>query len=136
MVTYQRVAEAIERMTGRPSKSLVLERTETLLTAFEILNAVAFEAFRLAGCDAVVAEVGLGGRWDSTNLYRPGTKVITGIDFDHTELLGPDLWSIPREKSGIVHHGDTVVVSVRVHHGTASGTRLQGQRFTARENQK
>lgn len=96
--------EAADR-TARALKTTGLECSE-----FEIGSAMAFEAFRLADCDAVVAEVGLGGRWDPTNVYRPGTKVITSIDFDHTDLLGPDLASIAGEKSGIIHEGDTAVV--------------------------
>ena len=101
-------AWVLAEAAGRVGRALAVAGLEC--SEFEVVTAVAFEAFRLAGCDAVVAEVGLGGRWDSTNVFRPGTKVITGIDFDHTDLLGPDLWSIAREKSGIIHQGDTVAV--------------------------
>lgn len=79
-------------------------------TEFEVLTALAFESFRACQCDAVVAEVGMGGRWDSTNTFRPRVKAITSIGLDHMQYLGPDIPSIAAEKAGIVHSGDTLVV--------------------------
>jgi dihydrofolate synthase/folylpolyglutamate synthase len=61
--------------------------------------------------DVVILEVGLGGRLDATNIIDADCAVITSIDLDHTELLGPDRESIGREKAGIMRTGRPVVVS-------------------------
>ncbi len=79
-------------------------------TEFELMCAVAFEAFRRRGCGIVVCEVGLGGRLDSTNVIaRPELCVITPIGFDHTDILGDTLGQIAREKAGIIKPGVPVV---------------------------
>jgi dihydrofolate synthase/folylpolyglutamate synthase len=72
------------------------------LTFFEVATAAGFLHFRRRRCDAVVLEVGLGGRFDATNVCRPAVSVITSISFDHTELLGNHLAKIAAEKAGIV----------------------------------
>ena len=72
-------------------------------TECELITAIAFEYFRREKCDVVVLEVGLGGRLDSTNIIEsPLLSVITGIDFDHTNLLGSTIQEIAREKGGII----------------------------------
>ena len=79
------------------------ERPPALLpTFFEISTAMAFLHFWRRRVDAVVLEVGLGGRLDSTNVCRPVLSVITSISFDHMKLLGNTLASIAREKAGII----------------------------------
>ncbi len=55
-------------------------------------------------------EVGLGGRWDSTNVVDGNVAVLTNISFDHTEILGPTLEDIARDKSGIFKPGSRVVI--------------------------
>jgi dihydrofolate synthase/folylpolyglutamate synthase len=72
------------------------------LTFFEVATAAGFLHFRRRRCEAVVLEVGLGGRFDSTNVCQPAVSVITSISFDHMELLGNHLANIAAEKSGIV----------------------------------
>jgi dihydrofolate synthase/folylpolyglutamate synthase len=72
------------------------------LTFFEVATALGFLHFRRRRCDAVVLEVGLGGRFDSTNVCLPAVSVITSISFDHMEFLGSSLASIAMEKSGII----------------------------------
>jgi dihydrofolate synthase/folylpolyglutamate synthase len=59
----------------------------------------------------VILEVGLGGRLDAVNIIDPACAVITSIDLDHMEFLGPDRESIGREKAGIMRAGTPVVVS-------------------------
>ncbi len=72
-------------------------------TEFELICAIAFVYYRRKNPDFVVLEVGLGGRLDPTNLIRTSViSVITGVDFDHTELLGNTIQSIAAEKAGIV----------------------------------
>jgi dihydrofolate synthase/folylpolyglutamate synthase len=75
------------------------------LTFFEVATAAGFLHFLRRRCDAVVLEVGLGGRFDSTNVCRPAVSVITSISYDHTELLGQHLSQIAAEKAGIVKPG-------------------------------
>jgi dihydrofolate synthase/folylpolyglutamate synthase len=75
------------------------------ITFFEVATAVGFLHFRRRRCEAVVLEVGLGGRFDSTNVCQPAVSVITSISFDHTELLGTSLAKIAMEKAGIVKSG-------------------------------
>src|SRR5829696_1954960 len=59
------------------------------VTTFEMLTAMAFNAFARQGCGLTVIEVGLGGRYDSTNEIDPIVSVITRIDLEHTTVLGP-----------------------------------------------
>ncbi|HEV3202797.1 MAG TPA: Mur ligase family protein, partial [Gemmataceae bacterium] len=74
-------------------------------TFFEVATALGFLHFARRRVDAAVIEVGLGGRFDSTNVCRPLVAVLTSISFDHTELLGHRLASIAMEKAGIVKPG-------------------------------
>jgi dihydrofolate synthase/folylpolyglutamate synthase len=82
-------------------------------TEFEIVTAVAFEYYFRKACDIVVLEVGLGGRFDPTNIIEtPELAVITTINYDHTDMLGDTLPKIAFEKAGIIkHHGDVVIYS-------------------------
>ncbi len=79
------------------------------LTFFEVATAVGFLHFVRRRCDAVVLEVGLGGRFDSTNVCNPAVALIASISFDHTKQLGNRLASIAFEKAGIVKPGRPVV---------------------------
>lgn len=84
------------------------------LIEFELITAMAFEHFRSAGCEMVALEVGLGGRFDATNVIDPPVvAVITSIGYDHVEILGPTLADIAREKAGIIKPGTTAVTAVR-----------------------
>ncbi|PKO84292.1 MAG: bifunctional tetrahydrofolate synthase/dihydrofolate synthase [Betaproteobacteria bacterium HGW-Betaproteobacteria-11] len=76
-------------------------RQETPLTYFEFGTLAAWEVFAAAAVDAVILEVGLGGRLDATNVYRPDCAIVTGVDLDHTDLLGADREAIGFEKAGI-----------------------------------
>ena len=76
----------------------------------EITAALAFHAFAKTPADLCVIEVGLGGRFDATNVFAaPAVSVITPIDLDHLEILGPELHKIAWEKAGIIKHGRPVV---------------------------
>jgi dihydrofolate synthase/folylpolyglutamate synthase len=81
-------------------------------TFFEVATALGFLHFWRRRADAAVVEVGLGGRFDSTNVCRPVVSVITSISLDHTQQLGNDLASIAREKAGIVKPGRPTVSGV------------------------
>ena len=79
-------------------------------TEFEIITAIAFSYFKDRGCDVVVLEVGLGGRFDATNVIdTPLVSVITGISKDHTAILGDTVEAIAYEKAGIIKKGRPVV---------------------------
>jgi len=78
-------------------------------TFFEATTAAAFELFRRAGIEMAVIEVGLGGRFDATNVIAPMAGAITTIDFDHQQHLGHSLEAIAFEKAGIIKTGMTVV---------------------------
>jgi dihydrofolate synthase / folylpolyglutamate synthase len=72
------------------------------MSPFEFLTAAAFFAFRAAGVDYAVIEVGIGGRQDATNVIAPEVSVITNVDYDHMDVLGGTLEEIAAEKSGII----------------------------------
>jgi len=73
------------------------------ITFFEITTAAAFLAFSRRKADALILEVGLGGRLDATNVIeRPAVTVITPIDLDHQQYLGDDIKTIAGEKAGIM----------------------------------
>jgi dihydrofolate synthase / folylpolyglutamate synthase len=74
-------------------------------TYFEITTAVAFEIFREARVEVAVLEVGLGGRFDATNVVTPIVTAITSIDLDHESYLGPSVEAIAGEKAGIIKPG-------------------------------
>lgn len=91
------VREAAEAMVDHP-------------TEFELMTAVAFLYFAQQGCDIVVAEVGLGGRLDSTNIIETvEVSAIAPVSFDHRAMLGNTLAEIAGEKAGIIKPGVPVV---------------------------
>ena len=79
------------------------------LSFFEYLTALAFQAFASAPIDVGVIEVGMGGRWDSTNVLDSAVQVICPISFDHEKWLGNTLTEIAGEKAGIIRPGATVI---------------------------
>ena len=84
--------------------------TNSQLTFFEALTAVAFIAFSEAKCDYAVLETGLGGRLDATNICAPEICVITKIGLDHCDWLGDTVEKIAAEKAGIIKKGVPVVL--------------------------
>ena len=72
------------------------------LTYFETIFVFFLWAVRKLGTDTHVVEVGLGGRWDATNILEDTLAVITTVDFDHTEILGDTLGAIASDKAGII----------------------------------
>ena len=72
------------------------------LSFFEATTAAAFLAFSEHPADYALIEVGLGGRYDATNVFDPAVSIITPVNYDHAEFLGRDLARIAREKAGII----------------------------------
>ena len=98
-----------------PFLHLVDEKTpESPITFFEALTAMAFVSFADTPVDAVSLEVGMGGRWDATNVLTPLVSVITPIDLDHQEFLGNTIEKIAFEKAGIIKSSVPVIVSQQV----------------------
>ena len=80
------------------------------LTYFEFGTLAALDLFARAQLDVAVLEVGLGGRLDAVNIIDADVAIVTTVDLDHMEWLGPDRDSIGREKAGIARAGRPVIV--------------------------
>jgi len=88
----ERLAPALASATDTPAQ-------------FEAITALAFDAFARKDVDIAVVEVGLGGRFDATNLVEPTVTVLTNVSLDHTAILGDSIEEIAREKAGIAKPG-------------------------------
>ncbi len=97
-------------------------------TFFDIAAALGFLHFQRQNVDAAVIEVGLGGRFDSTNVCQPALSVITSISFDHTQLLGRQLGQIAMEKAGIIKPGRPVVSGATAPEARAVIERIAAER--------
>lgn len=84
-------------------------RGEVSLTYFEFGTLAALWMFMEAGVDVAVLEVGLGGRLDAVNVFDADVAVVTSVDIDHTEYLGPTRESIGQEKAGIYRSGHAAI---------------------------
>jgi dihydrofolate synthase/folylpolyglutamate synthase len=82
-------------------------------TQFEFMTAMAFLYFLRQKIDIAVIEVGLGGRFDATNVITPMVGVLTNVELDHTDLLGETLEQIAWEKAGIAKRGVPLVTGER-----------------------
>lgn len=91
---------------------------------YEVSTALAFLAFREAGVDHAVIEVGLGGRLDATNVVEPLATAITSISYDHMAILGNTLGEIAGEKAGIIKEGVPVVCSAQATEAVAAIERV------------
>ncbi|MBI5452471.1 bifunctional folylpolyglutamate synthase/dihydrofolate synthase [Candidatus Gottesmanbacteria bacterium] len=80
---------------------------------FEIVTAMAFLYFYQQKVDIAVIEVGMGGRFDATNVIRPEVAVLTNVGLDHTEILGDTIEKIAEDKAGIIKPGILVVSGVK-----------------------
>ncbi|HQQ71438.1 MAG TPA: bifunctional tetrahydrofolate synthase/dihydrofolate synthase [Alicycliphilus sp.] len=92
-------------------RARTLDGAEVSLTYFEFTTLAILRLMSQAQLDVAILEVGLGGRLDATNIIDADCAVITSVDIDHVEFLGPDRESIGREKAGIMRTGRPVVVS-------------------------
>lgn len=106
-------AEA-QTVAGAASRLETSEPDLGQVTTFEMLTAMAFTAFARCGCKLAVIEVGLGGRFDSTNVILPTVSVITRIDLEHTAVLGPTYADIAWQKAGILRRGVPAMSSPQV----------------------
>lgn len=104
--SFTRVMEKIIPFIEEAEKELCEE-----LTYFEVVTALCFDYFREVGIDVGVLEVGMGGRWDATNVVDSKVCVITNIGMDHVKELGPTKAHIAREKAGIISPNSVVVTA-------------------------
>ncbi len=104
-VAFTSVREAVDDLLAK-------HVLETPPSFFEFLTGTAFVHFARAGAEFVVLEVGMGGRLDATNVIQPRVAIITPIDLDHQEYLGPTLAAIAGEKAGVIKAGRPVVANV------------------------
>jgi dihydrofolate synthase/folylpolyglutamate synthase len=84
-------------------------RAETGITYFEVTVALAFSLFAEIALDVAIIEVGMGGRWDATNVVDSAVAVVTGIALDHVEYLGETVAEIAAEKAAIIGEGGVAV---------------------------
>lgn len=90
------LAERVARRSGPP-------------TEFELLTAMIFRYLAEVEVDVALVEVGIGGRLDATHAWDGGVAVVTNVDLDHTDRLGPTVEAIAREKAAIIERGDVAV---------------------------
>lgn len=109
MIPRDELVSAAERVFAEADAMLTDGRQ---ITEFELITAIALLWFSERKCDVVVLEVGLGGRFDATNVIKdPLVSVIASISLDHTEILGDTLAKIAWEKCGILKPGRPAVCS-------------------------
>ncbi|WP_235928031.1 bifunctional folylpolyglutamate synthase/dihydrofolate synthase [Goekera deserti] len=94
-----------------PYVDLVDAANDVPMSFFEVMVALSFAFFADAPVDVAVVEVGMGGRWDATNVADARVAVITPVALDHAEYLGPDVATIAAEKAGIIKPGSVAVLS-------------------------
>ncbi len=102
-ISEQRACELLEEVSSRVPWAL----GDPGLTFFEIVTLMAFLAFREV--DAMVIEVGLGGRLDATNVVQPRACAVSALGLEHTQYLGPTLLHVAAEKAGIFKAGAPAV---------------------------
>ena len=106
------------------------ERGDVSLTYFEFTTLAVLRLFASGGLDAVVLEVGLGGRLDAVNVVDPDVAIVTSVDIDHTDYLGTTREEIGFEKAGIFRAGraaicgDPVPPASLIRHAQAIGAEL------------
>ncbi|MGI5468757.1 bifunctional tetrahydrofolate synthase/dihydrofolate synthase [Streptomyces sp. CA-132043] len=95
----------------KPYVEMVDQREDYRLSFFEVMTGMAYAAFADAPVDIAVVEVGMGGKWDATNVIDGDVAVVTPISLDHTDRLGDTPEAIAGEKSGIIKKDATVVLA-------------------------
>lgn len=106
------LAEGIERALAAREAALAEGSAARDATWFDLLTAAAWCAFRASNVDWLVVECGMGGRFDSTNTLNGEVSVITGVELEHTNVLGTTRAAIAGEKAGIVKPGRPLVTAL------------------------
>src|SRR6201996_6885482 len=108
-LSAERFVELYEEIL--PYVRLVDEQQPARLSFFEVLTGMMFAAFADAPVDVAVIEVGMGGRWDATNVGDGAVAVIMPVAMDHMQYLGDTIEAIATEKAGIIKPGATAVIA-------------------------
>lgn len=111
MPGQDRFAALLSEVRRCAESALESGSVEEMPTHFEALTLLAFLHFAESEVDLAVLEVGLGGRWDCTNIVDPILSLVTSISRDHEEWLGKGLRNIAREKAGILRKGVPALTS-------------------------
>lgn len=102
------------------------------ITIFELMMAAGFVLFSEYPADAVILEVGLGGRFDATNIVEQvESSIITSISFDHQEMLGDTIELIAKEKAGIIKPGCPVVLAHQPYDEAIEAIRSEADKLQA-----
>jgi dihydrofolate synthase/folylpolyglutamate synthase len=113
--TYEEIAPYVqmidEKHGERARRAEGREEHGVRLSFFEVLTAMAYAAFADAPVDVAVIEVGMGGRWDATNVADGVVAVVTPIGLDHTRYLGDTVEEIAAEKAGIIKPGAVAILA-------------------------
>ena len=109
VATYQEI-EPFVQLVDQQSEAGILGEPGPAMSKFEVVTAMAFAAFADAPIDVAVVEVGLGGRWDATNVVDAPVAVITPVGVDHADYLGDTIADIAAEKAGIITKQDDDLV--------------------------
>jgi dihydrofolate synthase / folylpolyglutamate synthase len=110
MIDPEAVVAGVSRVDAAATDLETAGRIDRSPTFFEATTALALDWFAREHVDAAVVEVGIGGRLDATNVLNARVGVVTTVEAEHTDVLGPTLAAIAFEKSGILHPGMTGVV--------------------------
>lgn len=108
-VSQERFVEIYDDIS--PYIAMADETNDAPLSFFEILTVMAYAAFADTPVDVAVVEVGMGGRWDATNVVDGDVAVVTPIGIDHTDYLPDTVEGIAEEKAGIIKPGSVAVLA-------------------------
>lgn len=108
-ITHERFVQAYEDIA--PLLELADSQVDRPLSFFEAMTGLAFAVFADAPVDVAVVEVGLGGRWDSTNVADGRVAVVTSVGVDHAKYLGSTPAEIAEEKAGIIKPDATAIIA-------------------------
>jgi dihydrofolate synthase/folylpolyglutamate synthase len=108
-VSAQRFVETYDDIA--PYVAMVDAAGPIPMSFFEVITGMAYALFADAPVDVAVIEVGMGGRWDATNVADARVAVVTPVDLDHAEYLGPDVATIAGEKAGIIKRDAIAVLA-------------------------
>ena len=108
IAAWEDVAPVIELVDAHSAKN-----GGPRMSFFEVLTVMAYAVFAAYPVDVAIVEVGMGGRWDATNVLDQATAVITPIGRDHERWLGSTIGEIAYEKSGIIKPGATVIAAAQ-----------------------
>ena len=108
IAAWEDVAPVIELVDAHSAKN-----GGPRMSFFEVLTVMAYAVFADYPVDVAIVEVGMGGRWDATNVLDQATAVITPIGRDHERWLGSTIGEIAYEKSGIIKPGATVIAAAQ-----------------------